>query len=114
MGEEYIADTDPTDASSFFDNVATNISGAGVMSLTVGPPTANSRVYDVLSSTDLVGGTWTEFGFDQPGNADGGGLQLTVTSALGLKYYHRSLNAPRPATRSLIPPSTFNCIKIKT
>ena len=92
--EEYIADTDPTDAASFFDNVVTNISGAGVMSLTVGPPTTNSRVYDVLWCTDLVEGTWSEFGFDQPGNADGSALQLTVTNDLGLKFYRTSVKVP--------------------
>jgi len=48
----------------------------------------------VLWSTGLVEGTWSEFGFDQPGNADGSALQLTVTNDLGLKFYRTSVKVP--------------------
>lgn len=85
--EEFIADSNPTNSSSFFPTSTTNISGKATMILYAGPPTTNSRVYDAWWNTDLVSGAWTPYNFNVQGNADGSAVALTVTNSTGLRFY---------------------------
>lgn len=93
--EEYAADTSPTNAGSFYPNVISNYSRAGpVVSLAVGPPTTNSRVYDVFWSTNLRESSWTAVHLDRPGASNGVALTLTVTNTRDLIFYRTGVKIP--------------------
>ncbi|MBU1693038.1 MAG: alpha amylase C-terminal domain-containing protein [Verrucomicrobia bacterium] len=93
--EEYAADTVPTNAGSFYPNRVTNYTRTGeIISLTVGPPTTNSRVYDVAWSTNLRQAGWSVFNLDQPGRADAGAVTLTVTNDNDLIFYRTGVKIP--------------------
>jgi hypothetical protein len=85
--DEYIADTDPTNGASFFDNHIYSAGGGAVLMIPAGPPTTNSRVYDAWFSADLAAGAWQPLNLNVPGAADGGVVILSVTNdADGLFY----------------------------
>ncbi|MBU0677537.1 MAG: lamin tail domain-containing protein [Verrucomicrobia bacterium] len=93
--DEYIADTIPTNGLSFYDPDVTNATGAATMQIIAGPPTTNSRVYDVFYTTDLVtDGSWTPMNFDVPGEADGSALTLTVTNDVEGRVYRSGVKVP--------------------
>ncbi|HMO52041.1 MAG TPA: alpha-amylase family glycosyl hydrolase [Kiritimatiellia bacterium] len=92
--EEYIADTNPTNAASVYPNSINAMTGAGVMALQAGPPTSPERRYDVYWSTNLVGGQWTAMGLNQPGHAHGGPVQLTFTNNLDGRFYRTGVRLP--------------------
>ncbi|MCO6401621.1 MAG: hypothetical protein J5I99_10390 [Verrucomicrobia bacterium] len=85
--EEYIADTDPTQTLSHYPNAIVHMEGSGVLQLQAGPPTTNSRVYDVWHKADLMSGAWAPLNLDVPGANDGGALQLLVTNAAGVGFF---------------------------
>ncbi len=92
--DEYIADTVPTNASSYFESAVTNTSGHVVVNMIVGPPTTNSRVYDAWWNTNLMGSGWYPFNLDVPGNADGSALTLTVTNMGSMRFYRTGVKVP--------------------
>jgi hypothetical protein len=92
--EEYAADTDPTNAASFFDNVIPATAGAFVLLLSVGPPTTNSRVYDVWFNSDLPDGAWLPMNLDIPGAGDGAAVILSVTNDADGRIYRTGVKLP--------------------
>lgn len=92
--EEYVADTHPTNGASYFPNVITNGSGSGILVLQAGPPTTNSRVYDVWWTTNLVSGAWTPAGLLVPGQANGSAVPLSVTNDAPSRSYRTGVRLP--------------------
>jgi hypothetical protein len=93
-GEEYAADTDPTDPASVYTNRVLGFSGAGALDLVAGPPTTNSRVYDVWVSSNLIGASWTPLDLDVSGQADGSAVSLTVTGTGERVFYRTGVKVP--------------------
>lgn len=92
--EEYVADTHPTNGASYFPNLITNRSGVGVLVLQAGPPTTNSRVYDIWWTTNLVTGAWTPTGLNVPGQGDGSAVSLSVTNDAPSRSYRTGVKLP--------------------
>ncbi|MBN1270204.1 MAG: hypothetical protein JXB04_11505 [Kiritimatiellae bacterium] len=93
--EEYWADTDPLDDLSFFQNVITQQVGYGVMVLQAGPPTTNSRQYDVWWKTNLVTPEpWVPFNFNVYGRVDGLPVDMTVTNDGVYRFYQTGVKVP--------------------
>jgi hypothetical protein len=93
-GEEYVADTDPLDPASVFSNVIHSAAGEFIIKLQAGPPTTNSRVYDVWYGTNLLDGIWIPMLFDVPGADDGGPLFLEVTNDTEALFYRTGVKLP--------------------
>lgn len=98
-GDEYAADTDPTNASHFFDNIITNVVsnnlGRGVMRIVVGPPTTNSRLYEAWWKTNLMEVVpWAPYGLYVPGADLGGPVILVVTNDPGERFYRTGVKLP--------------------
>ena len=94
--EEYAADTVPTNSGSFYPNIISNFTRAGeIVSLTVGPPTTNSRLYDV----DLVHEP-ARFDLDSVQSGPAGRIRtaaavaLTVTNDRDLIFYRTGVKIP--------------------
>lgn len=92
--QEYVADTNPTNTASHFPNIITNASGQGVLTLLAGPPTTNSRVYDVWSNTNLAHGEWSPVGLSAAGRVDGLAVTLMVTNAAPARFYRTGVRIP--------------------
>lgn len=93
--DEYIADTDPTNNLSRFSNVVSNMDGRSVMTLQAGPPTTNSRVYDVWWKTNLMEDSdWTPYQWNIQGDAGGGSVQFSVTNDAGKRFYRTGVKLP--------------------
>ncbi|MBU1694090.1 MAG: DUF5110 domain-containing protein [Verrucomicrobia bacterium] len=91
--QEYWADTNPTNAESWFggSRIHTSNSVAGMaITVEVAPPTTNSRLYDVSYGSNLVDGLWWSFGLNVPGRDDGGGLTFTVTNPVNSQLFFRT------------------------
>ena len=91
--DEYIADTNPNDIASFFENAISGASGGDVVSLQTGP-TTNSRVYDIWWTTNLLAAPqeWTRLGVTTTGN--GGTLSLSVTNDVPSRVYRTGVALP--------------------
>ena len=93
--EEYVADTSPTNPGSYYPNRITNSAMNGpVVSLVVGPPTTNTRIYDVAWSTNLLQTNWTAFNLNFLGAANGSALTLTVTNLHEMVFYRTGVKVP--------------------
>ena len=92
---EYITDTVPTNAASAFTNIIEQVNGSGVFSITIGPPTTNSRIYDVWFTTNLVDGPWMPMNYDLQGAPNGSSLQVTVTNDAPARHYRTSVGLPQ-------------------
>ncbi len=92
--EEYLADTDPTDPLSCYANEITTLSGARVILLQAGPPTTNSRRYDVWCNTNLLAGDWQALGYDQPGQPGGAAVIFVITNGPGQAHYRTGVRLP--------------------
>lgn len=93
-GEEFVADTDPTNAAAFFPPWITNQAPARVIILTAGPPTTNSRQYDVWLATNMIEGRWHCLELGRPGAVDGGGVTFTLTNVLPAAVYRTGVRLP--------------------
>lgn len=93
-GMEYVADTDPTDSASVYSNRIILATGTEAITLQAGPPTTNSRLYDVWFAASLLDGLWTPVNLDQPGAADGGPVWLTVTNPAAARFYRTGVKLP--------------------
>ncbi|MBU0678322.1 MAG: hypothetical protein KJ626_09400 [Verrucomicrobia bacterium] len=94
-GEEWIADTIPTNGGSYFDNSITNLDGFGVIVLQAGPPTTNSRVYDVWSRDRVTGGgAWIPMKYDIPGAPNGGAVTFAITNVALKSFYRTGVKLP--------------------
>ena len=91
--EEYIADTQPTNAASFFPRIQLTNAPAGQMSLVI-DPTSTGRVYGVYLNTNLlqVPQLWTLIPPEQTGTASA--LTLTVTNTLPRAFYRTGVRLP--------------------
>ena len=90
--QEYAADTDPKNAGSAFSfGVPANSSGLRVF---IGPPTTNTRVYQMFWTTNLTGGTWTPYTTAVAGHSDGGAIEVLVTNNVPLGYYRARVAVP--------------------
>lgn len=92
--EEYIADTNPTNAASVFTNAVAAQAGGGIMTLVVPAPTTNSRQYDALRATQLDPSVWTPLNLDRYGENAGGPLTLTVTNTTPGAFYRIGVKLP--------------------
>jgi hypothetical protein len=90
--EEYQADTDPTNGSSFLPALTTVI-GTDVLVIEV-PSTSTERVYKVYWRTNLLpeADAWIAIGEEQLGN--GSNITIVVTNNLPVNYYRVSVHAP--------------------
>ena len=89
---EYLADTDPDDAASFFQGASIAPAGADTRTLTI-DPSSSIRLYDVLWKTSLLDRTpWQPFG---PGTmGTGGRLEIPVTNSAANTYYRTTVRVP--------------------
>ncbi len=92
--EEFVADTDPLDATKYFRNEITNVTGHGTLLLYAGPPTTNTRLYDVWRATNLTHPAWQALDFDQAGAGDGAAVPFWVTNFMGKCYYRTGVKVP--------------------
>lgn len=96
-GQEYIADLNPFVSNAWFratlDYVGERPAGC-VFEVTAGPPTTNSRVYDVFWCSNLLTGAWNASGLRVPGRADGGIVILSFTNALPNLFFHSGVRLP--------------------
>lgn len=92
--EEYISDTIPTNSASVFSNRVVQISGPGVLLLTVPAPTTNSRLYDAWFTTNLLGSDWAALNLNVTGAPNGASLNLSVTSAVDSAIYRTGVKLP--------------------
>lgn len=82
--DEYLADTDPTNAASYFRSIDV-IDGYATPALSA-RSTSVHRLYDVWFKTSLVDGvSWTRMGVSREGT--GGDLELSVTNSAPLRFY---------------------------
>jgi hypothetical protein len=93
-GEEYAADTNPTNTLSYFEDRVYAFTGTGIGYLATAPQTTNSRVYDVWCSSNLLEGSWVPLQKDVPGNADGSPVLLTITNTAAYRYYRVGVKVP--------------------
>lgn len=90
--DEFIADTQPTNAASFFGAIPALVQGSGIMTLQVNP-SSTGRVYDVYFKTNLMdAGAWIPVGLAIPGN--GGSLSLVVTNDIPVKFNRTGVARP--------------------
>lgn len=94
--EECIADTNPTNGTSFFPNRIIHAEGEGVLLLQAGPPTTNSRLYGAWFNDDITVGTWTPLGHVVTGSQAGGAVYLTVTNTTPEGFYRTGVMLPQP------------------
>jgi len=92
--DEYISDTSPINDESFFDNHVATMSGRVTVNLLAGPPTTNSRRYEVYWKTNLMDQTWTSYGLNVVGDIDGNAVQLTVTNDVDRRFYRTGVKLP--------------------
>jgi len=90
--EEYIADTDPTKGTSYLriTDVATLANGDHVITWT----SSASRVYSLLSLTDIIAGSWTYLAghTNLPGASPS--MSRTNTSPGNVRYYRVGVSLP--------------------
>lgn len=91
---EYIADTNPMNGSDYYQNMITNAVGNGIMTIIAGPPTTNSRVYDVFVNTNLSQSVWSGMGFDRTGAADGGPVIFVITNDQDGAFFRTGVKLP--------------------
>jgi len=92
--EEYIADTVPTNSASVYSNRITSAEGDQVVLIKAGPPTTNSRVYDVWFGADLMDGQWLPLNMNLPGANDGSAIFITVTNTGDIGHYRTGVKIP--------------------
>lgn len=93
--DEHAADTDPMNPASSYSNAVESTSGRAVMIILAGPPTTNTRRYEVYWKTNLMeAGNWTPYGLNVPGNADGSAVSLTVTNDPAKRFYRSGVKLP--------------------
>ena len=92
--EEFGADTNPTNKLSVYSNRIVQVSGTEIVTLQAGPPTTNSRTYDVWFSTNLLSEQWTPHHLNRTGAADGGPVFLTVTNSGKPVFYRTGVKTP--------------------
>ena len=99
-----MADTSPTDPGSVFLNTITNYLaetnkayGQGyILRIMAGPPTTNSREYDVYWKTNLKNGAegWTALQLNVPGDDSGGPVMLIITNNATNLFYRTGVKIP--------------------
>jgi hypothetical protein len=90
--DEFAADTQPTNQASFFPAL-TNANGGRVMTLILNP-TSTGRLYDVLWSTNLEGGTASWQTFDLVRTGTGNAVTFSVTNDQPLIFLRTRVRLP--------------------
>lgn len=90
-GREWLADTDPNDAASFFKIGSFDTDGASIYTLIF--PCSTARVYSVEWSEDLLGWSPVAGMTDLPGDA-GGFLSLSVSNAAERAFFRAKVGMP--------------------
>lgn len=92
--DEYIADTIPSDAGSYFKNITNAVlaAPAGVLNFTINP-SSTGRLYDALSTSNLLDGAgWQTEGLNVQGN--GAAVTLSVTNKGDVRHYRTQIRLP--------------------
>ena len=93
--QEYIADTHPKDSAAAFTNRVEIVGFSGdVLELRLQGPTTNSRIYELLVTTNLVEQDWQPDGSASPGDDGGGPLILTATNIHSRGFYRARVSLP--------------------
>ncbi|MBN2560047.1 MAG: VCBS repeat-containing protein [Phycisphaerae bacterium] len=90
-GDEYVADTDPTDSNSYF-----RVTGMTHDSpVTIYFDSSTGRLYTMQGATDLVDGTWTNVpGAGPRAGADGGDSMLDANEPPRGPFYRMEVQVP--------------------
>ncbi|HMO03522.1 MAG TPA: hypothetical protein PKC67_03835 [Kiritimatiellia bacterium] len=80
--EEFIAGTNPTDDTSFFE--VSNLTASGSPSVVI-TPSVTGRVYDVEATANLIAGSWTVIATNVPGT--GASLNIPDTAGATSRAY---------------------------
>jgi hypothetical protein len=92
--DEYVADTNPTNPASYYNDEILQVSGYGAMQIMSGQPTSLNRVYDVWCSTSLVNAAWTALNLNVPGAADGSPVPLFFLTTTSNAFYRSGVKLP--------------------
>ena len=91
--DEYIADTQPKDDTSYYRGLIIGARGGHVMEILQQGPTTNSRRYDVWWTTNLLSAEeWVRYGHEVPGA--GGDLPLVVTNTEPQRFFRTGVKLP--------------------
>lgn len=94
-GDEFIADSVPTNGASYFRDRIALMRGTHVSEVCVDEPTTNTRVYDAFWKTNVLGeGPWVPCGLDVPGADAGTNLWLSVTNEAEKVFYRAGVRVP--------------------
>jgi hypothetical protein len=86
--QEFVGDTPPGVSNAC---LATGLAGEGtVFRLQAGPPTTNSRRYELMWNSNLLQDAWTPVGPAVSGHADGSLIEWTLTNTTDAIMYYRS------------------------
>jgi hypothetical protein len=94
--QEFLCDTDPGASNALFGTgIGGMRSGSVVLDILAGPPTTNTRVYEVLWCSNLLDSvSWTPFGISQTGRTDGGAVTMTVTNDADMQVIRTGVRLP--------------------
>ena len=91
--DEWVADTDPNNAASYFPPIALTNAPPGEMALVINP-TSSNRVYSVAAATNLLDmpQDWMPVAAEQTGTA--GAIIFTITNDVPRHFYHTGVRLP--------------------
>ncbi len=92
--EEFLADTAPMNPLIFYPEVITRFTGEPIVMIYTGPPTTNSRRYDLWVMTNILDEAWTCLGHERTGADDGGEIGFEMTNALPHGFYRIGVKLP--------------------
>ncbi|TFH18162.1 MAG: hypothetical protein E4H02_00845 [Lentisphaerales bacterium] len=91
-GQEYVADTDPTNSASYFRDIESfTMAAADEWQFGI-DNSSTGRLYDVAYSTNLLDATWTYEGIDARGTA--GQLVIIVTNSGPVRFFRTLVKLP--------------------
>lgn len=91
-GQEYIADTNPTNPASYFREIGSfAMAAADEWQFTI-DSSSTGRLYDVAYSTNLLEAGWTYEGIDMAGTA--GQLIIVVTNSGPIRFFRTLVKLP--------------------
>lgn len=90
-GQEYVADTCPTNGASFLHVTAVDPGPPTVVAFT---PASAARAYTLQSTTNLLTGAWADVPGQGPRPGAGGGDSMTDTNAVPARFYRVKVDLP--------------------
>ena len=94
--DEYVYDTNPTNAASFNANSIEFMTDGQIIDLRVESPTSTGRLYDVYWATSLLNSTWNPMNKNIAGNPDNSPVVLKITNDAAQRYYRTGAKLPTP------------------